>query len=116
VVWNTSASEYLVVWDGDDGAGDMVKDEIEVFGQRLDAAGAEVGDNDFRLSDMGPDGDAFFGAFSPAVAHSGTAHESLVVWFGDDNTAPLIDQELEIFGQRFESEVMFTGPSGISLE
>ena len=37
--------------------------EHEIFGQRLNAAtGADVGTNDFRICDIGPDGDANFGA------------------------------------------------------
>ena len=60
----------------------------------------EIGANDFRLSDMGPDGDANFDADFPAVAYNTTNNEYLVVWEGDDNTPPLVDDEREIFGQR----------------
>jgi hypothetical protein len=34
------------------------------------------------------------------VAYNSAANEYLVVWHGDDNTAPLVNNELEIFGQR----------------
>jgi hypothetical protein len=100
VAWNATANEYLVVWQGDDDTAPLVDNEREVFGQRLDAAGLELGANDFRLSDMGPDGDVNYGAYDPAVAFNATANEYLVVWYGDDNTAPLVDGEYEIFGQR----------------
>jgi hypothetical protein len=62
---------------------------------------AEVGANDFRLSHMGPAGDPNFDAFDPAVAYNPTNNEYLVVWRGDDNTPPLVNDEFEIFGQRF---------------
>jgi hypothetical protein len=98
VAYNPTNNEYLVVWRGND----TTTDEFEVFGQRLNAAtGAEVGANDFRLSDLGPDGDPRFRVNTPAVAYNPTNNEYLVVWSGDDNTPPLADNEFEIFGQRF---------------
>jgi hypothetical protein len=105
VAYNRAANEYLVVWQGDENTGTLVRGEVEIFGQRLDAAtGAEVGVNDFRLSDMGPDGNPNFGARNPAVAYNGAANEYLVVWSGDDNTGNLVDDEREIFGQRFSPQ------------
>ena len=93
-----------MVWDGDDNTAPLVDNEFEIFGQRLDAAtGAEVGANDFRISDMGPDGNATFDAFDPAVAYNSLDNEYLVVWEADDNTAPLVDDEFEIFGQRLDA-------------
>jgi len=91
------------VWRGDDNTAPLVNDEYEVFGQRVDAAtGAQIG-ADFRLSDMGPDGDANYDAFDPAVAYNRTNNQYLVVWYGDDDTPPLVDGEYEVFGQRFAS-------------
>jgi hypothetical protein len=90
------------VWQSDDDTAPLVDGESEIFGQRLNAAtGAEVGDNDFRLSDMGPDGSTSFGAFNPAISYNSANNECLVVWSGDDDTAPLVNDESEIFGQRF---------------
>src|SRR5262249_36587928 len=101
VAYNPATNEYLVVWHGDDNTGLLVDEENEIFGQRLNAAtGAAVGTNDFRISDMGPDGNANFSALIPAVAYNSTNHEDLVVWRGTDNTAPLVAGEFEIFGQR----------------
>ena len=97
VAYNSTNNEYLVVWQGDD----TTNGEFEIFGQRINAAtGAEVGTNDFRLSDIGPDGDAAYDAEEPAVA-SNSRNEDLVVWSGDNDTDPLVDDEYEIFGQRF---------------
>lgn len=104
VAYNPTNNEYLVVWSGSDNTGALISDEFEIFGQRIDAAtGTEVGTNDFRLSDMGPDGNFNFSAFAPAVAYNPTNNEYLVVWTGDDNTAPLVDNENEIFGQRIDA-------------
>ncbi len=103
VVYNALDGEYLVVWFGDDDEAPLAEGEFEIFGQRLTAAGTEVGTNDFRISDMGPDGDASYQAVDPAVIHNALANEYLVVWSGDDDTASLQDGEFEIRGQRLDS-------------
>lgn len=54
---------------------------------------------------MGPDGNATYRAWDPAVAYNPTYDEYLVVWAGDDDTAPLVDEEFEIFGQWFSGEL-----------
>jgi hypothetical protein len=108
VAYNGAANEYLVVWQGNDFLSSLVPDEYEIYGQRLNAAtGMEVGanDNDFRISDMGHDGDESFGGFNPAVAYNGAANEYLVAWEGHDDTAPLVGNEYEIFGQRLRGDL-----------
>ncbi|MHC4414577.1 MAG: hypothetical protein ACYS0G_04770 [Planctomycetota bacterium] len=110
VVFNPESNEYLVVWRGEDDAGGLVADEFEIYSQRIDAAtGAEVGRNDRRISDMGPDGDPAYGALSPAVAHNPRSNEYLVVWRGDDDAIGLADGEYEIYGQRLN------GVTGVKL-
>lgn len=99
IAYDMTSKEYLVVWEGtDDG---LAAGEFEIFGQQLDQNGAEFGENDFRLSDMGPEGSASYDASSAAVAYSSTSDSFLAVWHGDDNIAPLVDGELEVFGQFF---------------
>jgi hypothetical protein len=61
--------------------------------------GLAVGANDFRISDMGPDGDTAFQAARPALPANPRADEYLVIWEGDDDTGTLDDDEDEIFGQ-----------------
>ncbi len=102
LAWSSERNEYLVVWRADDNA--LADDEFEIFGQRLDAAGAEIGSDDFRLSDMGPDGNPDYDALEPALVYNANNDEYLVVWRGDDNTPPLVDGELEIFGQRLAGD------------
>ena len=108
VVVNPTQNEYFVVWQGDDNTdfsnGPLANGEVEIWGQRVNAVtGAEIG-SDLRLSDMGPDGDANFGAFNPQVVLNPTQNEYFVVWEGSDNTdfgnGPLADGENEIWGQR----------------
>jgi len=101
VTFNSTDNQYLVVWRGDDSIPPLVNDEFEIFGQRLDGTlGSSLGNNDFRISDMGPNGNTSFGASSAAVTYDPTSNEYLVVWVGDDDNAPLIDNEFEVFGQR----------------
>jgi hypothetical protein len=105
VAYNSANNEYFVVWASDDDTGSLVDEECEIFGQRVEAAtGAEIGANDFRLSDMGPDGDATYDAWNPAVAYDSTDNEYLVVWEGEDDTGTLVSGEFEIYGQRVEAD------------
>ena len=100
VAWSSTQNEYLVVWSGDDDGGMSVDGEFEIYGQRLDDTGMELGGNDVRISDMGlNDGDAAYDALEPALVYNAVNDEYLVVWRGDDDTLPLVEGELEIFGQ-----------------
>ena len=90
VAYNARRNEYLVVWSGDDDTGPLVNDEFEIFAQRLTAGGDEVGANDRRISDMGPNGDTAYSAQDPAVAYNPTSDEYLVAWEGDDDAGPLV--------------------------
>src|SRR3989304_5491550 len=104
VAYNRVNNEYLVVWQGDDDTAPLVDNELEIFGQRIDAApGAQLGTNDFGIRHMGPNGDTSFVAVGPAVAYNRVNNQYLVVWHGDDNTAPLVAGEFEIFGQRIDA-------------
>ncbi|MCP5100311.1 MAG: hypothetical protein GY943_32570, partial [Chloroflexi bacterium] len=106
VAYNSSSNQYLVVWQGDDDTSPLVDDEYEIFGQRVygnRATGDEI-NSDFRISDMGTNGDTDYGASEPAVVYNSSAtNEYLIVWSGDDDTSPLVDGELEIFGQRLSA-------------
>src|SRR5262245_47260540 len=104
VAYNSVNNEYLGAWQGDYDIAPLVKGEFEIFGQRLNAAtGEEVGVNDFRISDMGPDGNTRFAGGEPAVAYNGANNEYLVVWDGNDNSGTLVEGEVEIFGQRLNA-------------
>jgi len=107
--YNPVTGQYLVVWSGDDSEGGLVDNEREIFGQRLDPSGVELGENDFRISDMGGSGDSSYSAFAPAVAYAASSGEYLVVWVGDDSEGGVVDNELEVWGQRLD------GLTGIEL-
>jgi hypothetical protein len=101
--YNSTANEYLIAWDSDDNTAPLIDNEIEIFAQRLSATGAEVGTDDQRISTMGPDGSANYNAADPTATYDPTANEYLIAWEGDDNTAPLVDNEIEIFAQRLSA-------------
>jgi hypothetical protein len=94
-----------VVWSSDEFGKGRANDEYEIHGQLLDAWGSEIGENDARLSSMGPLNNAAYDAYNPALAYCGTKDEFLVVWQGDDARdtydAHLIEDEYEIFAQRY---------------
>ncbi len=98
--YNQTANEYLLAWQSDDDTVPLVNGELEIFAQRLSATGAEVGTDDQRISTMGPDGGTTHSAASPAATFNPTANEYLIAWYGDDNTAPLVAGEQEVFAQR----------------
>ena len=93
LAYGSATGEFLVTWQGDGLATD---DEDEIFGQRVSAGGAQLG-SDFRISDVGTDGDASRFAARPAVAHDPLAGDFLVTWEGEGLAT---DGEVEIFGQR----------------
>ena len=110
VTYNSASNEYLVVWDGDDVSG-----ESEIYGQRISATGTEVGADDFRVSDMGPDGNTAFGAFDPDVAYNPATNEYLVAWEGDDDTGALVDGEFEIYTQRLDAAGAQVGSNDVRI-
>ncbi|GAB5526549.1 MAG: hypothetical protein Roseis2KO_44210 [Roseivirga sp.] len=119
VAWNSTDNEYLVVWESDD-VGDVTKTarfEYEIYGQRLNASGAEIGTDDFRLSDMGGFGsnDADYDANDPDVAYNPTNNNYLVVWEGSDNTSPLVLNEVEIYGQFVSNSGVETGTNDFRI-
>ena len=98
VAYNMNEDEYMVVWEGTDNSAGQVAYEREIFGLLLDGSHSEIGSNDFAISDNGPVGDTDFVAENPDVAFDHINNQYLVVWSGDDDTAPLVDNEFEIFG------------------
>jgi hypothetical protein len=115
VAYNSADNQYLVVWEADLSTGGMVNDEFEIYGHLLAADGIKIGANDFRISYMGGNGDANYDAIRPAVTYNSTNNQYLVVWQGDDNTAPLVDNEIEIFGQRLTNNGAATGLSDFRI-
>ncbi len=99
VVYNPTNEDCFVVWQGDDDTAPLVNNEFEIFSSGLSSGCNDLLQDSARISDMGTDGNTAFRAGGPAVAYNSTDNQYLVVWQGDDNTAPLVDGEFEIFGQ-----------------
>ena len=59
-----------------------------------------LADQDFRISNMGPDGNTRFFALDPAIAYNSSANEYLIIWAADDENGALVDDEFEIYAQR----------------
>lgn len=96
VAWNSVLNEYLVGWHGNDGA-PLAKNEREVYGQLLAANGTAIGADDFRISDMGPDGSTEYGAFRPRIAFDPFSNQYFVAWHGGE--VGLGEAEFEVWGQ-----------------
>lgn len=95
---DTATGEMLVVWQsGSPGSADA-----EIFGQRLNSTGGDLG-SDFKISnarDFDPGADAG----EPAVVFNPKANEYLATWLSDANPA----EQIEVYGQRL-------GPTGGEL-
>ena len=99
VTWNSKLNQYLVVWSADPATGVYVGNEFEIFGQVLSNTCAEIGDNDFVISDMGPKGNNNFDAFKPVVEYSAQTDTYVVAFRGDNG----FDGEFEIYTQRLDA-------------
>ncbi len=99
--WNAFDGSYLVAWEAPTVEG---IEEYEIFAQALNAIGGLDGPA-LRLSFMGPAEDLNYAGLRPAVAANGALGDFLVAWEGDDDTLPLVDGELEIFGRNVGEQV-----------
>lgn len=111
IAYNSSKNEYLAVWASEDDF--LAKEEIEIFGQRIDAAtGNEIGDNDFQISRMGTNGDSAYVAYFPSAAYNSRNDEYLAVWAG---VAPgqAVNAETELYGQRISSNGAMIGDNAV---
>jgi hypothetical protein len=113
LAYNPAADEYLVAWRGDDDTDALVDNEFEIFIQRLDADGTELGIDDHQISRAHVDGAA--GAFEPAVDYNNVTDEYLVAWAGGGATAPLVNDEFEIFVQRVAADGTEVGPNDLRI-
>lgn len=108
VVFSPISGRYLVSFRADDDQGGQIYGEREIHLQAIDGAtGAEVGPNDLRVSDMGPNGSSSFITIHPALATNSSDGGVLVVWQADDNSGGVLDNEYEIFGQLLSGGPLF---------
>ncbi|NOK57738.1 MAG: hypothetical protein GFH27_549287n42 [Chloroflexi bacterium AL-W] len=100
VAYNSPSNQYLVAWTIGRFFHPMDDIEFELYGQLLDGrTGAEIGIDDVRISDMGPEGHPSYYADSPALASNEQNNEYIAIWQGEDNTGTLVEDEMEVFGQ-----------------
>lgn len=118
VAYNPIAKRFMTAWQENK----LSSGEFEIYGQFIDGTGAEIGADDFRISNSGPDGDAGYDARDAAVVSNDRANEFLVAWEGADDQPALALGEEEIFAQRYtgagvpvgtpEVRVSTMGPDG----
>ncbi len=99
VAYNSQTNEYLVVWSADHYA----DGDFEIWGRRVNASTGDLLGSMARVSVMGPGVDPDYDATDPAVVYNSTDNQYLVVWEGDDDTAPLVNNELEIWARRLSA-------------
>jgi len=125
VVYNATDNEFLVVWYGDDNVGGRASGEFEIYAQRVSGStGAEIGANDFSVSETGPNGNNLYLAQYPDVAWNADRNEYLVVWSANKTVATASFSEYEIYAQRLAADgsqigrddfrVSYMGPEGSS--
>ena len=102
IAYNSNDREYLVVWYADHDTAGLANGEFEIFAQRLDELGNELG-NDLRISEIGGTGDPNDDAFEPDVAFDPVNRWYLVVWHADSAAGALVDDEFEIYGQLLDA-------------
>lgn len=101
VAYNSADEEFLVVWSGDSAMRPPQPRETEIFGQRLTVDGAQVGANDFQISNQGKPYVAGDFANYPAVTFNSELDEYLVVWTANTRVTRLaLVPEQEIYAQR----------------
>ena len=110
IVYNATDNEYLVVWEGDDDNGGHVDSEFEIYGQRITTAGAELGTNDFLISEMGVLGNAAYNAHDPTAIWLSATNEFWVFWESDHNDpATLAAGEDEIWMRKISNTGALVG-------
>lgn len=99
VAYNPTTNEFLVVWSADH----FADGDFEIFGRRINASTGALLGSMMRISVMGPGTDPNYDAYNPAVAYNSADNQFLVVWEADDDTAPLVNNEFEIWGKRLSA-------------
>lgn len=97
--YHAGLDRYFVTWAGDNDLPGLVDNEVERYGQALNADAAEVGGDDFRISTAGGDGNDNAAALDGVTIAVPNRRAWLHVWEGDDNRPPLADGEFELYGR-----------------
>ena len=103
IAWNSQQNEYFVTWQSNDPDNtNIARVDVEVFGQRVDASGREIGINDMRISSLSDPGNGIDDfARTPSVLWSSQGNEYFVTWVASRGDF-VTDGDFQIFGQRLE--------------
>ena len=77
--------------------------------------GAPVGENDVRLTDVGPAENVGYDASYPRAAYDSVNDVYLIIWFGDDDSSGSVNDEFEIFAQWLSTELQPTTDNHIRV-
>ncbi|MFI0429410.1 T9SS type A sorting domain-containing protein [Mariniflexile sp. HMF6888] len=106
--YNPTDNEFLIVWQGET----ATDGEIEAFGQLFNFDTNTLVGANFRISDIGPDGDTgFLVGQNFGVAYNETDGEYLVVWYGSD----MVVGAYEVYGQRILATGAETGTNDFRI-
>jgi hypothetical protein len=92
IVYNPDRNEYLVVWHRR-----STERSKDVFGQRLDASGNEIGADDFQISLLSPGKTA---SYSVAV-YNPVEKQYLVLWYA--NQGGSLEGSTQVWGQKLDA-------------
>ena len=106
ITYNPENNEYYIVWYANSNSYSQTNLGDEVYLQRLNGSDCSPIDKDSLISRMGPDGTSSYMADVPIICVSDTGSKVLIAWNGDDDTAPLVDNEYEVFYRMLD----FSGP------
>jgi hypothetical protein len=115
IAYNSASREYLIAWQADD----RFDGDREIFAQRIDAQGRQLGKPDQQISFHGPEGSDTYRAGSVAVTASPLNDLFVVLWNSDDGERDdsqdfgLRVDEYEVFGRIYEIAAYVTGVNSI---
>lgn len=103
IAYGSQDGLYLVVWVGDNNTGGYVDNEVEIWGRLISSSTLTASGSQFVISQNSTIGNDVFDQTTPEVVYNSSNNEFLVVWAGDCDCSPLVDNEFEIYGQRVDA-------------
>lgn len=104
VTWNSQSNEYLVAWTANDtDQPNIGLSDNEVFAQRLDPTGQEVGANDFLISNAADPSHETINADRAVVVWNSRRNEYIISWTGNSQNS----ESDQIFAQRLQVQDSF---------
>ena len=82
MTWNRFRDRILVVWSADIDDPILAENEFEIWGTEIDSNLNQFPPGQFRISEMGTDGDPLASAFTPAAIWEERGDQYIVAWNG----------------------------------